>query len=81
MDTAVAVVTAYLELCGYFVLTELPVRGRDKRGYHDVEGRAEKLQLPVSADEGPAVRVVSDAYLGGRHFVARQSEARASRMP
>ena len=36
MDTAVAVVKAYLELCGYFVLAELPVRGRDKRGYHDV---------------------------------------------
>jgi hypothetical protein len=36
MDTAVAVVKAYLELCGYFVLAELPVRARDKRGYHDV---------------------------------------------
>ena len=36
MDTAVALVKAYLELCGYFVLAELPVRGRDKRGYHDV---------------------------------------------
>ena len=36
MDTAVAVVKAYLELCGYFVLAELPVRGQDKHGYHDV---------------------------------------------
>jgi hypothetical protein len=36
VDTAVALVKAYLELCGYFVLAELPVRGRDKRGYHDV---------------------------------------------
>lgn len=36
MDTAVGLVKAYLELCGYFVLTELPVRARDKRGYHDV---------------------------------------------
>ena len=36
MDTAVAVVKAYLEFCGYFVLAELPVRGRDRRGYHDV---------------------------------------------
>ena len=36
MDAAVGLVKAYLELCGYFVLTELPVRARDKSGYHDV---------------------------------------------
>ena len=36
MDTAVGLVKAYLELCGYFVLTELPVRAADNHGYHDV---------------------------------------------
>lgn len=42
MDTAVGLVKAYLELCGYFVLTELPVRaagaggGEGRQGYHDV---------------------------------------------
>jgi hypothetical protein len=36
MDTAVAIVRTYLELSGYFVLSELPVRAPDKRGYHDV---------------------------------------------
>jgi hypothetical protein len=35
MDAAVAVVKSYLELCGYFVLTELPVRVADQHGYHD----------------------------------------------
>jgi len=36
MDTAVGVVKAYLELCGYFVLAELPVRGAEDGGYRDV---------------------------------------------
>ena len=36
MDTAVGLVKAYLELCGYFVLAELPVRAADRTGYHDV---------------------------------------------
>lgn len=36
MDTVVGLVTAYLELCGYFVLAELPVRAPDEQGYHDV---------------------------------------------
>lgn len=36
MDTAVSLVKAYLELCGYFVLSELPVRAPDEQGYHDV---------------------------------------------
>lgn len=36
MDTAVALVKAYLELCGYFVLAELPVRAAGRQGYHDV---------------------------------------------
>jgi hypothetical protein len=36
MDTAVGVVKAYLELCGYFVLAELPVRAADGGGYRDV---------------------------------------------
>lgn len=36
MDTAVGVVKAYLELCGYFVLAELPVREADGGGYRDV---------------------------------------------
>lgn len=36
MDTAVGLVKAYLELCGYFVLAELPVRAPDGSGYRDV---------------------------------------------
>lgn len=36
MDTAVAVVKAYLELCGYFVLAELPVRSADEHAPTDV---------------------------------------------
>ena len=36
MDTAVGLVKTYLELCGYFVLAELPVRARDRDGYRDV---------------------------------------------
>lgn len=36
MDTAVALVKTYLELCGYFVLAELPVRAYRGDGYHDV---------------------------------------------
>lgn len=38
MDTAVGLVKSYLELCGYFVLAELPVRalGEAGQGYRDV---------------------------------------------
>lgn len=36
MDTAVGLVKAYLELCGYFVLAELPVRAAEGGTYHDV---------------------------------------------
>lgn len=36
MDTAVALVKAYLELCGYFVLAELPVRAVGRQGSYDV---------------------------------------------
>ena len=36
MDTAVGLVKAYLELCGCFVLAELPVRTPDGGGYRDV---------------------------------------------
>lgn len=36
MDTAVALVKTYLELCGYFVLAELPVRAYRGDGYRDV---------------------------------------------
>ena len=36
MDASVGLVKAYLELHGYFVLTELPVREEDRHGYRDV---------------------------------------------
>ena len=36
MDTAVGLVKAYLELCGYFVLAELPVRAPEGGTYRDV---------------------------------------------
>lgn len=36
MDTAVSLVKAYLELCGYFVLAELPVRTPDGGGHRDL---------------------------------------------
>ena len=43
MDTAVAVVKAYLELCGYFVLAELPVRAADAQGSRGGEGYSRHL--------------------------------------
>jgi len=36
MDTAVGLVKSHLELCGYFVLAELPLRAPDGGGYRDV---------------------------------------------
>jgi hypothetical protein len=36
MDTAVGLVKSYLELSGYFVLAELPIRRAHDGGYHDV---------------------------------------------
>ncbi len=36
MDAAVGLVKAYLEQCGYFVLTELPLREPVGDGYRDV---------------------------------------------
>ena len=36
MDTAVGLVRAYLELAGYFVLAELPVRAVDPDGARDL---------------------------------------------
>lgn len=36
MDTSVGLVKSYLELCGYFVLAELPLRAPARQGYHDV---------------------------------------------
>ena len=36
MDTAVGLAQAYLELCGYFVLAELPVRAAENGAYHGV---------------------------------------------
>jgi hypothetical protein len=36
MDSAVGLVKSYLELSGYFVLAELPVRRADRHGYRDV---------------------------------------------
>ena len=36
MDTAVGLVKTYLELCGYFVLAELPVRAPEGGTYRDV---------------------------------------------
>ena len=36
MDPAVALVKSYLELCGYFVLSELPVRREEHGHYRDV---------------------------------------------
>ena len=36
MDTVVGLVKAYLELCGYFVLAELPVRAPEGGTYRDV---------------------------------------------
>lgn len=36
MDTSVGLVKAYLELCGYFVLAELPIRKSIGTGYRDI---------------------------------------------
>lgn len=52
MDTAVGIVRSYLELCGYFVLSELPVRervGRDYRDVTDIDIVAVRFPHPPSA--------------------------------
>ena len=56
MDTAVGIVRSYLELCGYFVLSELPVRqrvGPDYRDITDVDIVAVRFpHPPAGADDG-----------------------------
>ena len=56
MDTAVGIVRAYLELCGYFVLSELPVRegvGSAYRDVTDIDIVAVRFpHPPADADDG-----------------------------
>lgn len=66
MDTAVGVVKAYLELCGYFVLAELPVREADGGGYRDVtdvDVLAVRFPHPV-APRSRQVMSPLDVFLG-----------------
>ena len=54
MDTAVGIVRSYLELCGYFVLSELPVRervGPDYRDITDVDIIAVRFPHPPAAQD------------------------------
>lgn len=64
MDTAVGVVKTYLELCGYFVLAELPVREADGGDYRDV---TDVDIVAVRFPHPPASRRVTgplDVFLG-----------------
>ena len=65
MDTAVAIVKAYLELCGYFVLAELPVRAADGGGYRDVTD-VDILAVRFPHPPAPSRHVPSplDVFLG-----------------
>ena len=76
MDTAVALVKTYLELCGYFVLAELPVRASRGDGYRDVtdldviavrfphtpltDSRRTDRPLEVFLGTDPALRTIAD---------------------
>ena len=67
MDTAVALVKAYLELCGYFVLAELPVRQRRGAAYQDVTDldvvAVRFPHAPPAESAGPAARPL-EVFLG-----------------
>ena len=60
MDAAVGIVKAYLELSGYFVLTELPMRVRERGGYRDV---TDLDVVAVRFPEGAGRRDASDSFL------------------
>lgn len=66
MDSSVALAAAYLELNGFFVLTELPVQVADRHGYRtatDLDVLA--VRLPHAAELVPAVRAhARDMLLG-----------------
>ena len=64
MDTAVALVKAYLELSGYFVLAELPVRERRGHSYQDVTDLdVVAVRFPHAPPAGPAARPL-EVFLG-----------------
>ena len=55
MDPAVGLVSAYLELCGYFVLAELPVREAEGEHYRDVTDLdIVAVRFPYPSAEVPA---------------------------
>ena len=66
MDTSVALATAYLQLNGFFVLTELPVQVADRHGYRsatDLDVLA--VRLPHAAELVPGARArAHDLLLG-----------------
>ena len=65
MDAAVALVRSYLELCGYFVLAELPVRAADDHGYHDVTDLdVIAVRFPHPARAAGRVGAPLDLFLG-----------------
>ncbi len=72
MDAPVGVVKAYLELCGYFVLSELPLRLPDKHGYRD---------LPTSTSSPSVSLTLRGQYHGARGSAgnAGNAEVRACR--
>ena len=66
MDVAVGLVKSYLELCGYFVLAELPLRATDRAGYRDVTDLdivAVRFHHSSRQLRGPAARPLA-VYLG-----------------
>lgn len=69
MDASVALATAYLQLNGYFVLTELPVQVAERHGYRtatDLDLLA--VRLPHAAEIVPGRRAhARDLLLGQDH--------------
>ncbi len=67
MDASVALASAYLELNGFFVLTELPVQIADRQGYRtatDLDVLA--VRLPHAAELVPAARAPAHDLLLGQ---------------
>jgi hypothetical protein len=66
MDTAVGLVKAYLELSGYFVLAELPVREAGRRGHRDVTDLdVVAVRFPIRRSfSGSLAAQVLDVFLG-----------------
>lgn len=77
MDTSVALAVAYLQLNGYFALTELPVQLAERQGYRtatDVDVLA--VRLPHAAETVPSKRPHTLDLLLGQDPVLENDQSR-----